>query len=64
MDLPFNQAAICAGYKSCNKLTVIDFHVAYGLGVQAQIVYQPTPGDNPYVVEGVNETIVYALATP
>jgi len=30
-------------------------------GVQAQIVYQPTPGDNPYVVEGVNETIVYAL---
>lgn len=31
------------------------------LAVQAQTTYQPIPGDSPYVVEGVNETIVYAL---
>ena len=31
------------------------------LAVQAQTAYQPTPGDTPYVVEGVSETIVYAL---
>jgi hypothetical protein len=28
---------------------------------QAQTFYQPIPGDNPYVVEGDSETIVYAL---
>jgi hypothetical protein len=27
----------------------------------AQTVYQPTPGDNPYVVEGTNDTIVYSM---
>jgi hypothetical protein len=27
----------------------------------AQTVYQPTPGDNPYVVEGNNDTIVYSM---
>jgi hypothetical protein len=31
------------------------------LAAQAQTTYQPTPGDTPYVVEGVSETIVYAL---
>jgi hypothetical protein len=31
------------------------------LAVQAQTPYEPIPGDSPYVVEGVNETIVYAL---
>lgn len=31
------------------------------LAVQAQTLYEPIPGDNPYVVEGVSETIVYAL---
>jgi len=31
------------------------------LAVQAQTAYQPIPGDSPYVVEGVNETIVYSL---
>jgi hypothetical protein len=28
---------------------------------QAQTVYEPIPGDTPYVVEGVSETIVYSL---
>jgi hypothetical protein len=28
---------------------------------QAQTPYEPIPGDSPYVVEGVSETIVYAL---
>ena len=27
----------------------------------AQTPYEPTPGDSPYVVEGVNDTIVYAI---
>ena len=31
------------------------------LAVQAQTTYQPIPGDTPYVVEGVSETMVYAL---
>lgn len=31
------------------------------LAVQAQTAYEPIPGDSPYVVEGVSETIVYAL---
>jgi len=31
------------------------------LAVQAQTPYEPIPGDSPYVVEGVSETIVYAL---
>ncbi len=31
------------------------------LAVQAQTVYEPIPGDSPYVVEGVSETIVYAM---
>jgi len=31
------------------------------LAVQAQTVYEPVPGDTPYVVEGVSETIVYAI---
>ncbi len=31
------------------------------LAVQAQTVYEPVPGDSPYVVEGVSETIVYAI---
>jgi hypothetical protein len=31
------------------------------LAVQAQTAYEPVPGDSPYVVEGVSETIVYAL---
>src|SRR6266576_4139019 len=31
------------------------------LVAQAQTIYEPTPGDNPYIVEGVSETIVYAL---
>ena len=31
------------------------------LVAQAQAIYEPTPGDNPYLVEGVSETIVYAL---
>jgi hypothetical protein len=31
------------------------------LAVNAQTGYEPTPGDNPYVVEGVSETIAYAL---
>lgn len=31
------------------------------LAVQGQTSYEPIPGDNPYVVEGVSETIVYAL---
>lgn len=29
--------------------------------VSAQTPYQPAPGDNPYVVEGVSETIVYTV---
>jgi hypothetical protein len=29
--------------------------------VQAQTPYEPIPGDDPYVVEGVSETIVYSL---
>jgi len=29
--------------------------------VSAQTPYEPAPGDNPYVVEGVSETIVYTL---
>lgn len=31
------------------------------LAAQAQTVYEPASGDHPYVVEGVSETIVYAL---
>ncbi len=31
------------------------------LAAQAQTVYEPVPGDNSYVVEGVSETIAYAL---
>jgi len=31
------------------------------LAVQAQTAAEPTPSDSPYVVEGANETIVYAL---
>ena len=31
------------------------------LAVQAQTPYEPLPGDSPYVVEGVSETIVYAV---
>jgi len=31
------------------------------LAAQAQTVYEPKPGDNPYIVEGISETIVYAL---
>ncbi len=31
------------------------------LAVQAQTPHEPIPGDSPYVVEGVSETIVYAL---
>lgn len=31
------------------------------LAAQAQTIYEPIPGDNPYIVEGVSETIVYAL---
>jgi hypothetical protein len=27
----------------------------------AQSVYEPTPGDNPYIVEGSNDTIVYSM---
>jgi len=29
--------------------------------VSAQTPYEPIPGDNPYVVEGVSETIVYSV---
>src|ERR1044072_4130048 len=29
--------------------------------VQAQTAYQPAPGDNPYIVDGVSEDIVFAL---
>jgi hypothetical protein len=29
--------------------------------VSAQTPYEPTPGDNPYVIEGVSETIVYTV---
>ena len=29
--------------------------------VSAQTPYEPTPGDNPYVVDGVSETIVFAF---
>lgn len=29
--------------------------------VSAQTLYEPKPGDNPYVVEGISETIVYTL---
>jgi hypothetical protein len=31
------------------------------LVVQAQTPYEPIPGDSPYVVEGVTETIVYSI---
>jgi len=31
------------------------------LAAQAQTIYEPIPGDNPHVVDGVSETIVYAL---
>jgi hypothetical protein len=31
------------------------------MAVQAQSTYEPVPADSPYVVEGVSETIVYAL---
>ena len=36
--------------------------VAFMIGVAAaQTPYEPTPGDNPYVVEGTSDTIVYAI---
>jgi hypothetical protein len=36
--------------------------ISFMLGVvNAQTFYEPLPGDNPYVVEGVSETIVYAV---
>ena len=36
--------------------------ISFMLGaVSAQNPYEPIPGDNPYVVEGVSETIVYAF---
>lgn len=36
--------------------------ILFMLGVaSAQTPYQPAPGDNPYVVEGVSETIVYTV---
>ena len=34
------------------------------MAVQAQTSYEPIPGDNPYVVEGVSETIVTRWVIP
>ena len=31
---------------------------------QAQTPYEPIPGDSPYVVEGVSDTIVYSIGQP
>lgn len=44
--------------KGCALLFSICLMLA---AVSAQTPYQPLPGDDPYVVEGVNETIVYSL---
>lgn len=53
-DLPWLGSLL----QGCALLFVISLMLA---AVQAQTPYQPIPGDEPYVVEGVNETIVYSL---
>ena len=45
-------------FKSAALLLTIFFMLGV---VRAQTFYQPIPGDNPYVVEGVSETIVYTV---
>ena len=48
--------------KGLRRATLLLFAMALMLlAVQAQTPYEPIPGDSPYVVEGVSETIVYAL---
>lgn len=44
--------------RACGLLFVMPLML---LAAQAQTIFEPKPGDNPTVVEGVSETIVYAL---
>jgi hypothetical protein len=53
-DLPWTGGLL----KGCALLFTICVMLA---AVQAQTPYEPTPGDDPVVVEGVSETMVYAL---
>ena len=53
-DLPWLRSLL----KGCALLFSISLMFA---AVQAQTPYEPIPGDDPYVVEGVSETIVYSL---
>jgi hypothetical protein len=45
-------------FKACIGLIFVGCMIA---AVQAQTPYQPAPGDNPYVVDGVSDDIVFAL---
>lgn len=53
-DLPWLRSL----FQGCLLLFAIALMLA---AVQAQTPYEPIPGDDPYVVEGVSETIVYSL---
>jgi hypothetical protein len=45
-----------------SRITAASFSILLLLlAAQAQTTYEPAPGDHPYAVEGVSETIVYAL---
>ena len=45
-------------FRNCALLFALSLMLT---AAQAQTPYEPIPGDSPYVVEGVSETIVYAL---
>jgi hypothetical protein len=54
----YYQLWLSSFFKSGGLLIAISFML---LSVNAQSFYTPTPGDNPYVVEGVSETIAYSV---
>lgn len=50
------------GGQTLGKAALLLFSMSLMLfAVQAQTAYEPIPGDTPYIVEGVSETIVYSL---
>src|SRR3982074_3390958 len=54
----YDQPWLSSIFKSGALLIAISFML---LSVNAQSFYTPTAGDNPYVVEGVSETVAYSV---
>ena len=61
-DFVFQPRRDLPGVQTLGKAGLLLFFMSLMLlAVQAQTAYEPIPGDTPYVVEGVSETIVYSL---